>query len=110
HLLFDEQAAEIFENVDQLAERVRRLGAITIHSVGEVANQKTLADNDKAFVAPQDMLGELMADNKQMAKAMREVHEICDNHNDVATASVLETLIDLTEKRTWFLFEASRKG
>lgn len=109
HLLFDEQATEIFGNIDQLAERARRIGAATLHSVGEVARLQTIADNDKGFVAPSDMLKELVADNKNMAHAMREAHEVADRHNDVATASILENLIDEAEKRTWFLFEASRK-
>ncbi|HEY5085543.1 MAG TPA: DNA starvation/stationary phase protection protein [Rhizomicrobium sp.] len=110
HLLFDEQADQIFASIDDLAERVRKLGARTVHSIGEIAKLKTVADNDKAYVAPIDMIRELMADNKKMMQQMRAVHELCDEHNDVATASILENFIDQTERRNWFLFEASRKS
>ncbi|HKQ44999.1 MAG TPA: DNA starvation/stationary phase protection protein [Rhizomicrobium sp.] len=110
HLLFDEQATEIFATIDDLAERVRKLGAKTIHSVGEIARLQTIKDNDKDYVAPGDMLAELMEDNKQVIKRMRAAHEIADRHEDVATASILENFIDAAEKRNWFLFEASRRG
>mgnify|MGYP001548976554 CR=1 FL=1 len=110
HLLFDDQAAEIFASVDELAERVRRIGARTVHSVGEIARLQTIKDNDEEFVAPADMLRELMADNKTVIKAMRAAHEVADKHEDVATASILENFIDQAEKRNWFLFEASRTG
>ena len=110
HLLFDEQAAEIFATVDDLAERVRKLGARTIHSIGEIAKLQTIKDNNKDYVAPADMLTELMNDNKLVIKRMRAAHEIADKHDDVATASILENFIDAAEKRNWFLFEASRTG
>jgi starvation-inducible DNA-binding protein len=110
HLLFDEHAEQIFATVDDLAERVRKLGGRTVHSVGEIAKRQSLDDNDKDFVGPADMIRELMSDNKKMMKAMRQVHELCDKHNDVATASILENFIDGAERRNWFLFEASRKG
>jgi len=110
HLLFDEQAAEIFATVDDLAERVRKLGAKTIHSIGEIAKLQTIKDNNKDFVSPADMLTELMNDNKLVIKRMRAAHEIADKHDDVATASILENFIDAAEKRNWFLFEASRTG
>ena len=110
HLLFDEQASEIFATIDELTERVRKLGARTLHSVGEIAKLQTIEDNNKDFVAPGDMLRELMADNKTVIKAMRAAHEIADKHDDVATASILENFIDAAEKRSWFLFEASRTG
>jgi len=110
HLLFDDQATEIFATVDDLAERVRKLGARTIHSIGEIARLSTIKDNDKNYVSPQDMLTELMNDNKTVIKRMRAAHEIADKHDDVATASILENFIDAAEKRNWFLFEASRKG
>ena len=110
HLLFDEQAIEIFATIDELAERVRKLGARTIHSVGEIARLQTIKDNDKDYVSPGDMLGELMEDNKLVIKRMRTAHEIADRHEDVATASILENFIDAAEKRNWFLFEASRRG
>ena len=110
HLLFDEQATEIFATVDELAERVRKLGAKTVHSIGEIARLQTIKDNDKDYVAPADMLVELMNDNKLVIKRMRAAHEIADKHDDVATASILENFIDAAEKRKWFLFEASRTG
>jgi len=110
HLLFDDQATEIFATVDDLAERVRKLGARTIHSIGEIARLSTIKDNDKNYVSPQDMLTELMNDNKTVIKRMRAAHEIADKHDDVATASILENFIDAAEKRNWFLFEASRKA
>ncbi len=108
HLLFDEQAAEIFATTDELAERVRKLGASTLHSIGEIATRQSIKDNEKDFVTPADMLTELMGDNRTVIKAMREAHEIADRHEDVATASILENFIDQAEKRNWFLFEASR--
>jgi starvation-inducible DNA-binding protein len=110
HLLFDEQAAEIFATIDDLAERVRKLGAKTIHSIGEIAKLQTIKDNNKDYVSPADMLGELMEDNKKVIKRMRAAHEIADKHDDVATASILENFIDAAEKRNWFLFETSRKS
>ena len=110
HLLFDEQATEIFATIDELAERVRKLGAKTVHSIGEIARLQTIKDNDKDYVAPEDMLVELMNDNKLVIKRMRAAHEIADKHDDVATASILENFIDGAEKRNWFLFEASRRG
>jgi starvation-inducible DNA-binding protein len=110
HLLFDDQATEIFATIDDLAERVRKLGARTVHSIGEIASLQTIKDNNKSFVSPRDMLRELMADNKTVIAAMRAAHEIADKHGDVATASILENFIDAAEKRNWFLFEASRTG
>lgn len=108
HLLFDEQAGEIFATIDELAERVRKLGARTVHSIGEIAKLQTIKDNDKDFVSPGDMLRELMADNKSVIKAMRAAHDVADKHEDIATASILENFVDAAEKRNWFLFEASR--
>jgi starvation-inducible DNA-binding protein len=109
HLMFDEQAEQIFATTDELAERVRKIGGITLRSIGDISRHQSLKDNDDAFVSPNDMLLELMADNKAVAAAMRKAHEVCDEHGDVATASLLENFIDATERRTWFLFEASRK-
>jgi len=109
HLLFDDQATEIFATVDDLAERVRKLGARTVHSIGEIARLSTIKDNDKDYVSPQGMLTELMNDNKTVIKRMRVAHDIADKHEDVATASILENFIDQAEKRNWFLFEASRR-
>ena len=108
HLLLDEQAEQIFSSTDEIAERVRKIGGMTLRSIGDVAKHQTIKDNDEAFVSADDMLRELMADNKAMAAAMRNAHEIADKHEDVATASLLENFIDATERRTWFLFEASR--
>jgi starvation-inducible DNA-binding protein len=110
HLLFDDQATEIFAAIDDLAERVRKLGARTIHSIGEIAKLQSIKDNDKSFVSPSDMLRELMEDNKTVIRRMRAAHEVADKHDDVATASILENFIDQAEKRNWFLFEASRKS
>jgi starvation-inducible DNA-binding protein len=109
HLLFDEQAEQIFATTDELAERVRKIGGATLRSIGDIAKHQSVKDNDASFVAPNDMLRELMADNKAVAAAMRKAHEVADEHKDAATASLLETFIDATERRTWFLFEASRK-
>ena len=106
HLMLDEQSDQIFATTDPLAERVRKLGKRTIHSIGEINGKARVKNNDADFIPPLDMLRELTADNKNMAAAMRETHEICDKHNDVATASLLEVYIDETERRTWFLFEA----
>ena len=108
HLLFDEHAEQIFASTDELAERVRKIGGKTLHSIGEIARHQSIKDNNETFVSPGDMLRELMADNKSMMKAMRKTHELCDKHDDVATASILENFIDQAERRNWFLFEASR--
>jgi starvation-inducible DNA-binding protein len=108
HLLLDEQGEQIFATTDALAERVRKVGGTTLRSIGQIAKLQRIEDNDETFVPPLDMLRELMNDNKAVAKAMREAHELADKHEDVATASLLETFIDDTERRTWFLFEASR--
>ena len=108
HLLLDEQGEQIFATTDDIAERVRKIGGTTLRSIGQIAKLQRIEDNDETFVPPLDMLRELMNDNKAVAKAMREAHEIADKHEDVATASILENFIDDTERRTWFLFEASR--
>lgn len=108
HLLLDEQAGAIFGSIDEIAERVRKIGGTTLRSIGHVAKLQTLEDNDEAYVPPREMLRELMEDNKKMAAAMRKAREVADKHEDVATTSILENFIDATERRTWFLFEASR--
>jgi starvation-inducible DNA-binding protein len=108
HLMLDEQSDQIFATTDPIAERVRKLGGRTVHSIGHIAKLQTIKDNDAAFVSPLDMLAELMADNKAVAASMRKAHELCDDRKDVATASLLEVYIDDTERRTWFLFEATR--
>jgi len=110
HLMLDDQADAIFATTDELAERVRKLGGTTLRSIGHIAKLQSIEDNDAAFVDPADMLAELMADNKAVAAAMRKAHKVCDDHEDAATAGLLETFIDATEKRTWFLFEAARKA
>jgi starvation-inducible DNA-binding protein len=109
HLLLDEQATQIFATTDDIAERVRKIGATTLRSIGQVGRLQRVLDNDADFVTPLDMLAELREDNKQLAKAMRETHGVCDEHGDVASASLLENWIDEAERRTWFLFEASRR-
>src|ERR1043165_3659367 len=110
HLMLDEQADAIFATTDPIAERVRKLGGTTLRSIGHISKVQTLTDNDDTFVGPNEMLRELMADNKAVAAAMRKAHELCEEHKDAASASLLEIYIDETEKRTWFLFEASRKA
>jgi starvation-inducible DNA-binding protein len=110
HLLLDEQGGQIFAATDAIAERVRKVGGTTLHSIGHIARLKRLADNDADYVTPLDMLAELREDNIRLASYMRETHSLCDEHGDVATASLLETWIDEAEGRTWFLFEASRSG
>jgi starvation-inducible DNA-binding protein len=110
HLLLDEQADQIFATTDELAERVRKVGGTTLRSIGDIAKHQSIKDNDAQFVAPNDMLRELTADNKAMAAAMRKAHQVADKHEDAATAGLLETFIDATERRTWFLFEASRSA
>ncbi|HEX3678066.1 MAG TPA: DNA starvation/stationary phase protection protein [Sphingomicrobium sp.] len=108
HLLLDEQADQIFATTDPIAERVRKIGGSTLRSIGQIAAQKRLLDNDADFVTPSDMLAELREDNKQLTAEMRRTHALCDEHRDVATASLLEVWIDEAERRTWFLFEATR--
>lgn len=108
HLLLDEQSDQIFAMTDDIAERVRKIGGTTLRSVGNIARLQRVLDNDADFVTPQDMLAELRDDNMQLAAHMRETHELCDEQRDIATASLLENWIDETERRTWFLFEATR--
>ena len=108
HLLLDEQADQIEASIDVLAERIRKVGGTTIRSIGHIAKLQRVRDNNEDFVLPGDMLCELMADNKAQIHNMREAHSLADEHEDVATASLLEIFIDEAEKRCWFLFEASR--
>jgi starvation-inducible DNA-binding protein len=110
HLLLDEQADQIFAITDPVAERVRKLGGTTLHSIGHIARLQRIKDNDAEFVTPQDMLAELRDDNLRLISQMRETHSVCDERRDVATASLLEVWIDEAERRAWFLFEASRRG
>lgn len=108
HLMLDEQAAEVFATTDEIAERARTLGGTTLRSIGHIARLQRVADNDADFVTPADMLAELKEDNLQLAKRMRETHSVCDEHDDVASASLLENWIDQAERRVWFLFETGR--
>jgi starvation-inducible DNA-binding protein len=110
HLMFDEQADQIFASTDDIAERVRKIGGNTLRSIGDIGRKQRLADNDADYVDPQDMLAELREDNQRVIASLREAHELCDEHNDVATASLLENFIDQAERRVWFLYEASRRG
>ncbi|WP_024506511.1 DNA starvation/stationary phase protection protein [Bradyrhizobium sp. ARR65] len=108
HLLLDEQSDQIFAMTDPIAERARKIGGTTIRSIAHIARQQRILDNDAEYVDPQDMLAELRGDNQQLTKEMRQVHQLCDEYGDVATASLLENWIDETERRTWFLYETSR--
>lgn len=110
HLLLDDHATEIFAMTDAIAERNRKIGGNTIRSIGHISRLKRILDNDAEFVQPLDMLAELQEDNKSLTSYMREVHDLCDEYHDIATASLIENWIDETEQRTWFLFETSRRG
>jgi starvation-inducible DNA-binding protein len=109
HLMLDEQSDAIFATTDQLAERVRKLGGVTLRSIGQIAKLQTIKDNNENYVPPREMLRELMEDNKHVAAAMRKAHKLADDNEDSGTAGLLELFIDETERRTWFLFEASRQ-
>ena len=109
HLLLDEHADQIYEIADDIAERVRKLGGTTVRSVGHIARLQRLKDNDADYVDPMDMLSELREDNAALLSSMRQAHELCDEHHDVATASLLENWIDQAERRIWFLFETTRR-
>src|SRR5713101_653484 len=108
HLLLDEQADQIFATTDAIAERVRKIGGTTLRSIGHVGRLQRVLDNDADFVTPLDMLAELRDDNKQLAANLRETHGLCDEHGDVASASLIENWIDEAERRAWFLFESTR--
>jgi starvation-inducible DNA-binding protein len=110
HLLLDEHGDQIFAMTDDIAERVRKIGGITIRSIGHIARLQRIEDNDAEYVDPLDMLSELREDNKAMVLSMKAAHDLCDDAGDVATASLLENWIDETQRRTWFLFETTRKG
>ena len=109
HLLLDEQAAQIDAMSDPIAERVRKLGGTTIRSIGHISRLQRVLDNDADYVTPLDMLAELRDDNRQLCTSMRTLHELCDEHNDVATASLIENWIDEAEQRVWFLYETTRR-
>jgi starvation-inducible DNA-binding protein len=105
HLLLDEHATQIFAMTDDIAERARKIGGKTLRSIGDISRHQSLKDNNEEFVAPEDMLVELRADNQQLTRELRSTHELCEKHDDVATASLIENWIDETERRTWFLSE-----
>ncbi len=110
HLLLDEQADQIYAMTDPIAERVRKLGGLTIRSIGQIARTQRIPDNDAEYVEPSDMLAELGGDNKALAASLRQAHNTCDEYGDVATASLIEVWLDETERRVWFLFESNRRG
>jgi starvation-inducible DNA-binding protein len=110
HLLLDEQADQIYATTDPLAERVRKVGGNTLRSIGQIARLQRVLDNDADYVTPSDMRAELRDDNQQLAASMREAHDVCEEHGDVATTSLLEVWIDEAERRVWFLYEAGRKA
>ena len=109
HLLLDEQADQLYATTDPIAERVRKLGGTTLRSIGQIARLQRVADNDADYVTPADMLAELREDNQRLASRMRQAHVVCEEHRDVATASLIEVWIDEAERRVWFLYEAGRK-
>jgi starvation-inducible DNA-binding protein len=109
HLLLDEQADQLYGTTDPIAERVRKLGGTTLRSIGQISRLQRVLDNDADYVTPDDMLAELREDNQQLAARMRQAHNVCDEHGDVATASLLEVWIDEAERRVWFLYETGRK-
>jgi starvation-inducible DNA-binding protein len=108
HLLLDEHGDQLFAMTDPIAERIRKIGGTTIRSIGQIARLQRVSDNDAEYVEPEDMLAELREDSKTLAARLREAHGVCEEHMDIATASLIESWIDETERRTWFLFEASR--
>jgi starvation-inducible DNA-binding protein len=109
HLLLDEHAEQLFAMTDPVAERVRKLGGRTLTSIGSISRTQRVLDNDAEYVEPLDMLAELAEDNRTLAARLREVHNVCDEHRDIATASLIEVWTDETERRAWFLFEATRR-
>jgi starvation-inducible DNA-binding protein len=109
HLLLDEHADQLFAMTDPIAERVRKIGGLTLRSIGQISRTQRVLDNDAEFVDPLDMLAELADDNRTLAARLREAHNVCDEHRDIATASLIEVWIDETERRAWFLFEATRR-
>ncbi|AUW45435.1 Dps family protein [Rhizobium leguminosarum] len=109
HLLLDEQGEQIFATTDAIAERARKIGGVTLRSIGHIARLQRIPDNDADYVTPEDMLAELRDDNGRLVSLLRETHEVCAEHNDVATTSLLEVWIDEAERRTWFLFETTRR-
>ena len=109
HLLLDEQADQLFAMTDPIAERIRKIGGLTLRSIGHISRIQRVLDNDAEYVEPLDMLAELAEDNKTLTARLRQAHNLCEKHRDVATASLIEVWIDETERRAWFLFEATRR-
>lgn len=109
HLMLDDQATQIFAMTDPIAERVRKIGGRTIRSIGQISRIQRILDNDAEFVTPQDMLAELAEDNEQLCQELRETHDVCEKFRDIATASLIEVWVDETERRTWFLYESTRR-
>ncbi len=109
HLLLDEQSQQIFAMTDDIAERARKIGGATLHSIGDISRHQRLKDNNEQFVTPREMFLELSADSQELTRSLRSTHKICERHNDVATASLIEVWIDQTERRTWFLSETGRQ-
>ena len=110
HLLLDEQADQLFAMTDPIAERVRKIGGLTLRSIGHISRTQRILDNDAEYVEPTDMIAELADDNKTLVSRLREAHDVCDEHQDVATTSLIEVWIDETERRAWFLFETTRRN
>src|SRR5213592_362169 len=110
HLLLDEHADQLFAMTDSIAERVRKIGGLTLRSIGQISRSQRVLDNDAEYVEPLDMIAELAEDNKTLAARLREAHDVCDEHRDIATASLIEVWIDETERRAWFLFETTRRS
>lgn len=110
HLLLDEQAVQIYAMTDLIAERIRKVGGMTLRSIGHIARTQRIKDNDADYVEPSDMLAELREDNKLLTSRLREAHSVCDEHHDIGTTSLIEVWIDEAEQRTWFLFEAGRNA
>ena len=110
HLLLDEQADQLYAMSDPIAERIRKVGGTTLRSIGHIARTQRVLDNDAEYVEPEDMLAELREDNSNLAARLRQAHNVCEEHRDIASASLIEVWIDETERRAWFLFEAGRRG
>ena len=110
HLMLDEQGDQLYAMTDPIAERIRKLGGTTLRSIGHIARLQRVLDNDADYVEPSDMLAELCGDNKDLAARLRSAHEVCETYDDIASASLIENWIDETERRTWFLFESSRRS
>src|ERR1700726_5239392 len=109
HLLLDEQGDQLFAMTDPIAERIRKIGGLTIKSIGHISRLQRVLDNDADYVDPSDMIAELAEDNKTLAARLREAHNVCEEHRDIATASLIEVWMDETERRTWFLTEGTRR-